>query len=73
MSTRDGKCDDCGNGPFPATMPGLFFEVKGFEEQRVGGGANKIALRERTGGLLCAHCAGKRKRGVAPGQQGMKL
>jgi len=67
------KCSGCGNGPLPLNMPGIYHEVTGFEEVRAGGGANKIVLRERTGKILCASCVAKRKSGIAPAQEGMKL
>lgn len=73
MSVNDGKCDGCGNGPFPSTMPGLFFEITGFEEQRVAGGANKISLRGRTGKLMCASCVRKLKSGISLDQERMKF
>lgn len=67
------RCDDCGRGPLNLSMPGLYFEVYGWEEQRSQGGANKITLRKRTGRVICGGCMADRRAGISRDQEGLPL
>ncbi len=61
-------CDICGE-PSPAAS--TWYGVKGYEQPREGGGANHIALRRRTGELVCDGCMRKMQAGIAPNQDSL--
>jgi hypothetical protein len=59
-------CSGCGNGPLD--LRSCYHEVKGYERDRAAGGTNAVALRERTGKIMCPSCVEKLKRGIDPTQ-----
>jgi len=67
--TIRGNCDDCGG----ELTYSVWREVKGYVQERPGGGANHIALRKRTGKAICEGCMAKRKAGISPRQGMMEL
>lgn len=60
------KCDACG-GPTTPTL--AWYQVVGYEQPRTQGGTNALALRKRTGKVICDGCIRRRKAGIADGQQ----
>lgn len=56
------RCDECSTeGRSDAEA---WFEVRGWTRPRTEGGANHIALAERTGATLCGSCMALRKSGI---------
>lgn len=58
-------CTHCGRELDP-TKPGVFREVRGWEEVRSGGGAHSITQREETGRVACWSCMDRIRKGLSP-------
>lgn len=65
-----GECIECGG---PTTYAHDFHEITGFEERREGGGTNAVALRERTGRMMCRACMTLRRAGQSAQQGALDL
>lgn len=60
-------CDECGK-TIDRGLP-VWWEVWGWEQERVGGGTNHVALRRRSGRVMCEGCMHvKRGQGPLKGQ-----
>lgn len=59
------KCS-CGAS---VTAASAWHKITGWEQDRQQGGTNAVALRERTGEVMCNGCMAAAKAGVSP-QQG---
>jgi hypothetical protein len=71
MHERDAvRCDQCGE-TIDARAPGVAQRVHGWRVNRIGGGANYVALPEPEPHWLCRHCLDKRKAGFAWQQLGL--
>lgn len=61
-------CVDCKTEQDPRRA---WAEVTGWELKRPGGGTNHVALRERTGRVLCNACMTLRRQGINRGQDSL--
>jgi hypothetical protein len=62
-------CRECGRAVRPKENP--WTEVVGFERKREAGGTNHVALRKRTGVLICPQCMVRLQAGLDAGQLGL--
>lgn len=62
-------CIECDRPVTPKENP--WAEVIGFERKRESGGTNHVALRKRTGRIVCPECMVKMLAGMASGQQSL--
>lgn len=64
------RCTQCGE-TIDARAPGVAQRVRGWRVNRVGGGANYVALAEPEREWLCRHCLDRRKAGFSWDQLGL--
>jgi len=63
-------CRECGRVVREKENP--WTEVTGFERKREAGGTNHVALRKRTGVLICPECMVRLQAGLDAGQLSMQ-
>jgi len=62
-------CAECDRVIEPKENP--WAEVTGFERKRDAGGTNHVAMRRRTGKIICPECMVKLLAGLSAGQQSL--